>query len=168
MSFVWAKRPPGVMKQVLYLPLSGGDLGILNFLLYYWAAILVTVHWWFLQPRQNPAVQMEVAILGSYAVLSNLFFRGARAHPSVTVPMKTTIWVWQCARTIYRKSLNVSSHTPLWGNPMLPHLYTIQDPLLWTKRGITTLKHVMVDGKLMPFQKMRYLYSVPSSFKFRY
>lgn len=69
-TFIWAGRPPRVAKKILYLPLSGGCLALQNFFLYYWAAVLVTVRWWFSQPRQNSAV-----ILGSYAALTNLVYR---------------------------------------------------------------------------------------------
>lgn len=33
-SFIWARKPPRVAKRTLYLPLSGGGLALLNFLLY--------------------------------------------------------------------------------------------------------------------------------------
>lgn len=112
----------------LYLSLSKGGLALPNFLIYYWAAVLVTVRWWFSQPRQNPAVTLEAAILGSYAALSNLVFSGCRAHPGVTEPMRTTIRVWQSSRAVGSGPSAISPHTPLWGNPLLPHLNTIPDP----------------------------------------
>lgn len=102
--FVWAGRPPRVAKQILYLPLSGGGgLALPNFQIYYWAAVLVTIRWWFSQPTQNPAVTLEAAILGSFAALSNLPFRGLRASLSMTTLMRTTVRVWQEARKIYGK-----------------------------------------------------------------
>lgn len=111
---------------------------------------------------------LEAAILDSYAAMSNLGFRGVRAPPSLAASMKTTIRAWREATAIYRKPSHVSPHTPLWGNPMLPHLNTIPDPSPWAKKRITTLKHVIVPGKLMRFQEMRSLYSVPRSFECRY
>ena len=113
LSFVWAGRPPRVAKKVLYLPMSGGGLALPNFRIYYWAAVLVTVRWWFSQPKQNPAVTLEAAILGSYAALSNLPFRGLRASPSMTSLMRTTVKVWQEARAIYRQPNRISPHAPL-------------------------------------------------------
>lgn len=102
--FVWAGRPPRVAKQILYLPLSGGGgLALPNFQIYYWAAVLVTIRWWFSQPTQNPEVTLEAAILGSFAALSNLPFRGLRASLSMTTLMRTTVRVWQEARKIYGK-----------------------------------------------------------------
>lgn len=167
-DFVWAGRPPRVARRTLYLPLSGGGLALPNLLIYYWTAVLVTARWWFSQPRQNPAVTLEAAILGSYAALSNLVFRGCKAHPGVTVPMKTTFRVWQCSRAAHRDPLEVSPHTPVWGNPLLPHLNTIPDPAAWAMRGIVTLKQVMPGGKILTFLELRQAFNLPRSFQFRY
>lgn len=110
---MWAGRPPRVEKQILYLPMSGGGLALPNFQLYYWAAILVTVQWWFSQPKQNPATTLEAAILRFYAALSNLVFKGLRASPLMTSLMRTTVRVWQEARVVYRWSNRISPHITL-------------------------------------------------------
>lgn len=39
------------------------------------------VRWWFSQAKDNAAVTLEAAIMGSYSTLSNLVFRGAKSHP---------------------------------------------------------------------------------------
>lgn len=62
--------------STLQLPLGAGGLSLPNFQLYYWAAVLVIIRWWFLQPQDNPAVTLEVAIVGLYSTLSNLVFLG--------------------------------------------------------------------------------------------
>lgn len=155
-------------KRILYLPLLSEGLALPNRPLYCWAAVLVTVQWWFSQPRLNPAVTLEAAILGSYAALSNLAFGGRRAFPSITIPMQTMVRAWQEARAIYKKPFHISPHMPLWGNPMLPHLLTLTDPSLWARRGITTVRHITKDGKLTTFPDLRALYSIPRSWEFRY
>lgn len=71
-SFIWAGATPRVAKHTLQLSLTEGGLSLPNFKKYYWAAILVTVRWWFAQDNTNPAVNLEAAILGSYSELSNL------------------------------------------------------------------------------------------------
>lgn len=59
-------------------------------------------------------------------------------------------------------------HTPLWGNPLLPHLYKIPDPAVWATRGIDTLRQVMQRGEIAPFQELRWTHRLPRSFQFRY
>lgn len=86
--------------------------------------------------------------MGSYAALSNLPFRGLRASSSMMLLMRTTVRVWQEARAIFGWPHHVSLHTPLWGNPMLPHFVSIPDPSLWAKKGITSVKHIVQDGRL--------------------
>lgn len=162
-AFVWAGKPPRVAKRILYLPLSGGGLALPNFQTYYWAAIFVTVRWWFSQLRQNPAVTLVAATLGSYAAFSNLVFRGKRACPSMTAPMWTTLKVWQESRIVYKKPFHISSHMPLWTNPMLPHFQTLPDLSLCAGKGILIIKHIT-----MTFPELRALYSIPKSWEFRY
>lgn len=139
-----------------------------SFQLYYWVAVLVTVRWWFSQPKQNPAVILEAAILGSYAALSNLVYRGLKAHPAITTLMKMTVRVWQQAGTIYRAESTFSPYTPLWGNPQLKHYYQLPDPELWASKGIVTLKHSLPTGSRSPLLVLRETYAVPASMTFRY
>lgn len=58
-SFIWGGKVPRIAKNKLQLPLSSGGLALPCFQKYYWAAVLVTVHWWFVQSRSNPAVNLE-------------------------------------------------------------------------------------------------------------
>lgn len=164
-SFIWAGKSPRVAKNILYLPLSSGGLALPNFLMYYWAAVLVTVRWWFAQPQLNPAVTLESAILGSYAALSNLPYRGVKAGAEVTGPMRATIQVWRSSRAAL---LGGSSITPLWANPMLPHLLTIPDPASWAKKGIVKLKHVIRREGIISFRELRLGHALPQTFLFRY
>lgn len=128
----------------------------------------MTVRWWFDQPRQNPAVTLEAAVLGSYATLSNLPYRGPRAHPQTTTLMRTTIQVWQRARAIYKADSVILPHTPLWGNPMLSHLYKLPGPQLWAAKGIITIKHIYTDGSFSSFETLKAKFAVPASMTFRY
>lgn len=111
---------------------------------------------------------LEAAILGSYAALSNLVYRGPKAHPATMTPMKTTIRIWQQAGAIYRAESTFSPHTPLWGNPQLNHYYQLPDPQLWASKGIVILKHILPTGSLSPLTVLRETYAVLASMTFRY
>lgn len=52
-------------RLTLQLPVGCGGLALHNLLVYYWAAMLVTVRWWFEQSRANAVVRWEAAIVGS-------------------------------------------------------------------------------------------------------
>lgn len=65
MNFVWAGKPLRLAKSILHLPFDWNSMALSNFLIYNWAAVLVTVGWWFAQPRDNAAVTLEAALLGS-------------------------------------------------------------------------------------------------------
>lgn len=109
---------------LMQLPMSMGGLAPPNFKHYYWATVLVTVQWWFAQLRGNPVVNSKAALLGSYAELSNVAFRGSRVNSNITMLMCITIRV----RTFLNEPNIISPFTPLRGNPSLPHLQSIPDP----------------------------------------
>lgn len=114
----------------------------------------LTVRWWFVQSQNNPAVNLEAAILGSYSALSNLVFRGPKAQDTMTVPMRTTVRVWEQLTAKINLPQTFSPYTPFWGNPKLPHLLMIPDPAVWAKYEIKILQHIMPEGKLLSFDEM--------------
>lgn len=78
-----------------------GGLSLPRFRQYYWAALFVTARCWFAQTVLNPAVTLEAAILGSYAALSNLVFRGPKAHATMATSMKTIVMdLYICSQTL--------------------------------------------------------------------
>lgn len=82
---------------------------------------------WFSQPRHNLPVTPEVALLGSYAALSNLFFRGPVGSPISHEPYDSDYLCVHQARAIYKVPSTFSPHIPLWENPLRPHLYSLPD-----------------------------------------
>lgn len=69
-SFICGEAVPRIAKHKLQLPLSSGGLALPCFRKYCWAAVLVTVCWWFSQTRSNPMVNLEMAVKGSYSALT--------------------------------------------------------------------------------------------------
>lgn len=172
-SFVWGGLAPRFSRTTLQLPLSLGGLALPCFKKYYWAAVVVTVRWWFSQPKSNPSVNLEAAILGSYSALSNLFFRGSRAHLAVTTPMRTTVGVWEQMLKKLAHPNTVSPYIPLWGNPKLQHLQTVPDPALWARHGIARhgikiLQHVWSEGSIIPYDNLKDDFQLPPRMFFRY
>lgn len=159
---------PRIAKTTLQLPLTVGGLALPCFCQYYWVTVLVTVRWLFEQPRSNPAVNLEAAILGSYSALSNLVFRGTKAHINTTVPMTTTIRVWVQMSTFVGSPHDIYPHTPLWGNPRLPHLRSISDPTVWARHSIIKLQHVIPESALLSYDSLKSTYHLPLWMFFQY
>lgn len=158
--FVWAGKPPRLAKCILYLHLCrrpsdaqlshillGGSSGHSQMVVF--------------PDQTEPGSETG----GGYTRV--LAFRGAKAPHDLTIPMKT-LRVWKEARAVFCKPNCESPHTPLWVNSTLPHLYDILDPSYWAGWGITTLKHVIRDGHLMPFAELKRAYSLSNSSEFRF
>lgn len=167
-SFLWRGASPRLARQTLQLPVCRGGLALPNFLLYYWAAMLVTVRWWFQQSRANAAVCLEAAMVGSLTELSNLVYRGSSACPLLPAPTVVTLRVWAMARRRFLHPNQRSPFCPLWGNPSLHHLRTVPDPQLWARYGIKLLKDVLQQGSILPFKTLMDRFSLPVWMQFRY
>lgn len=95
-SFLWAGAAPRLARLTLQLLVSCGGLIICfilwgtNYLVYCWAAMVVTVPCWFVGSRDKAAVYLEVTFLGSLLKLSNLVYRGSVAYPSLPLPARVT------------------------------------------------------------------------------
>lgn len=160
-SFIWQGSIPRVARSTLQLGLSEGGLALSNFKKYYWAAVLVLVRWWFTQDQSNPSVNLEAAILGSYSELSNVVYRGPRSSMQITTPMRTMVGVWRQVSNHIGEPQTFSPHIPLWGNPTLPHLWTVPDPQVWARYGVRTLRDVMPEGRFLPFGALKTKFGLP-------
>lgn len=167
-AFLWRGSSPRIAKSTLQLPVRCGGLALPNLLVYYWAAVLVTVRWWFEQSRANAAVCLEAAMVGSLKELGNLVYRGASSSPALADPTRTTLRVWGVARKRYLVPNRWSPYCPLWGNPNLPHFRTVPDPQVWAWYGVKVLKDIVSSGILVSFQDLVVRCGLPEGMLFRY
>lgn len=100
--------------------------------------------------------------------VNNLVFRGPRSHPEMTIPMRTTVWVWEQMSASISDANTISPHTPLWGNPKLRHLQTIPDPALWDRYEIKTIQQIMPEGRLLTYNSLRTTFQLRLWMFFRY
>lgn len=56
-------------KTTLQLPITVGSLALPRFIKFYWAAVLVTVLWWFSEAPAKPLATLEAALLDSCSEL---------------------------------------------------------------------------------------------------
>lgn len=130
--------------------------------------MLVTVRWWFLQSRSNPAVNLEAAVLGSYSALTNIVYRGVKACPQAMILMRTTVQVWERVTAAVKADNTVSPHTPLWGNPKLSHFRSVPDPSVWARFGVVKLQQIMPNGVIHCFRELKETFQLPSWMLFCY
>lgn len=85
------------LLSTLSLPTRLGGLAFPNFQVYFWAAMLVLVYWWFQGSRANLATCLEASFLGSLSDPRNFAYRGQKAYNSVPSPTYPTWRVWRTA-----------------------------------------------------------------------
>lgn len=110
-NFIWARFIPRVAKAFLQMPLSPGGLAFPCFRQNCWAAVMVTVRWCFTQSHTNPTVNLGGDHSG--VVFCFLVFRGLRAHPEMTILMRSTVRMWAQMSAAISDLNKISPHTPL-------------------------------------------------------
>lgn len=128
----WGGSLPRLARSTLLLVLCG-RLALLDYWTYYWVAIIVTAHWWFLHSWANAVVCLEAVTLGSLQELGNLVHWGPQAYPNLPYPTRVMLRVWGIARLLFLQPHRWSPFCPLWGNPNLPHFRSLPDPELWAR-----------------------------------
>lgn len=95
-------------------------------------------------------------------------FRGPRAHPDMTISMRTTVGVWEQMSRNLTGTNTISPYTPLWGNPKLKHLQTVPDPDLWAGHGVKIIQQIISGGRIIPYDTLKNDFQLPSRMFFRY
>lgn len=149
-SFIWKGLSPRLARSTLQLPVHCGGLALPNFMVYYWAAVLVTVRWWFEQSRSNAATCLEAAILGSLTELSNLVYRGPSAYPSLPGPTKTTLKVWSMARKRFLGPRQQSPFSPSTLHSLISGQFRTRNYGL--DLGLRSFRIFSIPGHYFPFR----------------
>lgn len=118
-------------------------------------------------PRQNPVGRLEAAILGSYAALSNLVYRGMKAPHPLTVSMKTIIRVEGSQGYLCKTELHLPTHSAVGQSHTTPPLRNTR-PLIVGQAGDHHHQTRNATREIMPFNEIKRQYSIPNSFEFKY
>lgn len=89
-SFIWNEAVPRLPKSTLWLPAHLGIFALPNLQMYYWAAMLVSIQWWFIGSKSNVVTCLEAVCLGSLADLWNFAYRGPWVYAVVPGPTTKT------------------------------------------------------------------------------
>lgn len=100
--------------------------------------------------------------------LQNLIYRGPRAYRFILGPAFITWRIWKAAMRRFSISGQMLPAQLLWGNPGLPHLRTMQDPQLWARYGVRTIRDIMPTCTLLSFSQLSQRFDLPDWMLFRY
>ncbi|OCT67167.1 hypothetical protein XELAEV_18038450mg [Xenopus laevis] len=141
----------------LHRSTQAGGLAVPNLYLYYLAALLVTIRWWFESDCTNASCTLESGILGSREALRLLPYRGRAAHPQLAQKLLTPTGL------TYH-----SPHAPLWCNKLLPHFLTNQDYKFWAGNGLRYVRDLYHEGELKSFLELKASCPTQHVTQFRY
>lgn len=120
-------------------------------------------------PFDDAAVALEAVVVSSYKALAHLVHRGTRSPHTQNNSMGSVMRAWNVTHGAdFGGPVPPSPHTPLWKNPNLLHLYTDEDPIVWTRYGVKKLGDITQNGVLRTFDGLKSAYRLSNTQYFRY
>ncbi|OCT80120.1 hypothetical protein XELAEV_18026926mg [Xenopus laevis] len=107
--------------------------------------------------------------MGSEDGLQTLPFTGPRPGNDLPNTILSTYKCWQIvARKAYLNTNQWSPAMPLWHNRLLGQFLQIPDPSIWTNKGVTELRHILLENVLKTFDHLKREYDLPNHYLFQY
>lgn len=73
--------------------------------------------------------------------------------------------IWEKAKPL-QKVTGHTGYSPTWDNYSYTELAKLQHGTRWCVYGVTHIKHIIIDGHLLPFAQLQARYGLPSAMLF--
>lgn len=169
-GFLWNNRRPRTRLSLLYLPFDRGGLKCPNPNLYYWAAQLRTMLFYF-TGKETPLWK------GMEEIQLNLPFPMYLYSAKITDLKKKTknpivknmINVWYKVKKYLKEPSSLSVFSPIWGNELFSPGKADGGFNIWAKRGVGKIADLYNEQKiLMTFDELVDKFNIPRNHFFKY
>lgn len=171
LKFIWNGKSARIRKDFMIRPRSLGGLALPSFQLYYWAANIRNMLYWFSDSNfETPSwVHIEASNCGKTslpALLSSalpLELHTYKHNPLLYDSLR--IWVQ------YRKQFGlfgISRKAPLCSNHMFPPSLNDSAFETWSSKGLQTLKDLFIDGIFASFSQLTDQFNTPGTHFYHY
>ena len=167
-SFIWGGKSSRLRKTLLERPRKGGGLALPNFRVYYWAANLQKIMYWFQAPDTGwCSEEAKLCNLSSLPALltTKLPLSPSQFSSSPVVHSSLRIWIQ------FRQSFKLSGFSmlsPICNNHLFPAAELDVTFIQWDTMGLTTCKDFFIDNIFPTFTDLAKKHSISKSGFFRY
>lgn len=171
-SFIWNNKRPRIRKLFLQRPKITGGMALPNFQIYYWAANIRCLLYWFWDPSQNNApgwLHIESSSCSPVS-LSALLCSSIPLHSPQACQnpvLLHSLKIWSQFRKHYGL-VSLSIHAPIMANRLFPASLLDHTFSQWFQSGVLNIKTLFKDGIFMSFDQVRETFDLPSNNFFRY
>lgn len=171
LKFIWNGKSAHIRKDFMQRPRSLGGLAIPSFQLYYWAANIRNMLYWFSDSNsETPSwVHIEASNCGKTslpALLSSalpLELHTYKHNPLLYDSLR--IWVQ------FRKKFGlfgIARKAPLCSNHMFPPSMNDSAFETWSSKGLQIIKDLFIDGIFASFSQLTDQFNIPGTHFYRY
>lgn len=161
--FLWNNRHPRTRLSLLYLPFDRGGLKCPNPSLYYWAAQLRTMLFYFREKETPLWKEMEESQLN--LPLPTCLYSGQikdLKQKTKNPIVKNMINVWFKVKRYLKESSSLSVFSPIWGDEFFPPGRADGEFNSWPRKGLGTIGDLYNEQKiLMAFDELVDKFSIP-------
>ena len=170
-NFIWNNRRPRLRLSLLYLPYDRGGLQCPDLTLYFWAAQLRTLMFYFTTesaPAWRDVESSSLELSFPTYIYSDTYkkLKTKTCNPIV----KSMIRVWQEVNKYLGVAPRLSCFSPIWGNRQFVPGRADGGFKLWTDKGVRQLRDVFggPKGHMLSFEDLVIKYDIPRSHFFKY
>ena len=167
-DLLWCGKASKICKSTLLGCKFNGGLTLTNFQLYYWAAHIQKISFWFKSvnlPWFNLEAQSCVSLSLPALLTSYIPFNLSGSTNNQVVP--STLKIWNQFRKHF-KFKSVSTLAPLLKNDLFPPPLTDSTFLAWHNKGLKCFADLYKDGSFHSFTYLSGEFHLPPSHLFRY
>lgn len=167
-GFLWCGKVPRVRKSLLERCKFNGGLSLPNFQLYYWAAHIHKITFWF-NSSDPPWCKLEAesCVLSSLLALLTSSIPTSPSGFTNNQVVSSTLKIWYQFRRQF-KFTSASTSAPLLKNHLFKPALTDSTFSVWHGKGLTFFKDLYRDGIFRSFTDLSCEFHLPPSHLFRY
>ena len=166
--FLWGGKTSRLCKKFLERPRQRGGLALPNLMIYYWAANLQKIVYWFQSPEAGwCSAEANFCKPASLAALitSKLPLSPSRFSSSPVVSSTLRIWI-QFRQTFHLSDLSILS--PICNNHLFPAAKMDDTFKWWDSMGLSVFKEFFINNVFLSFADLVSKFNISKSSFFRY
>lgn len=171
-SFIWNNKRPRIRKLFLQRPKMTGGMALPNFQIYYWAANIRCLLYWFLDPSSmdSPGWLHIESHSCSPVSLSALLCSSIPLHSPQDCQnpvLLQSLKIWSQFRKHYGL-VSLSVYAPVTSNHLFPASLLDHTFYQWFQNGVLNIKSLYENDTFMSFDQVRETFHLSPNNFFRY
>uniref|UniRef100_A0A3B4X6N3 Reverse transcriptase domain-containing protein n=1 Tax=Seriola lalandi dorsalis TaxID=1841481 RepID=A0A3B4X6N3_SERLL len=162
--FIWSNKAQRIKRSTLCLPIERGGLGLPDIQLYFWAAQLRPLFYWFRDDEAPSWTQIESDLSHIPYCFNIKTITKCTNNPIITHSLR----IWDKINHFLGLGTSLSPLTPIGSNPSLDFVQKDLGFKIWGQKNINKIGDLYDGNTLKSFQQLRDSCQLPATHFYRY